>query len=680
MMSSGVAVMLAIASQQSVPLYKQPGAPIPERVADLVQRMNLDEKINQLVLPFGAHYPQDYSKYNVTGLGATYPLSSLGNESWWQTRNQWQSWQVNSTRLGIPTSFIAETLHSGYSKGTIFPMESLQGCTWNTDLVEQLSSVIAYEASVSGVDRGFSPVLHFCTDPRFGRCEEAFSEDPKLIAKLGIAAVTGLSGPGKAGAADTYISNPTQKIATEAKHYAAYGYGGRDGSMPAEISQNTLYDVYLYPWRAYAQAGGRGIMAAHNEVDGMPCHGNADLIRALRETFGFGNGLCASDAGDISSIASYGVAKDTMHAGAIALNAGMDQELQFPGAFAQLPDALAAGLVNMSAIDRAVGNVLRQKFASGLFDNRDDLLLVDPVKQEEVLNDPKSRVLARTVAEEGVVMLKNDGVLPLTGLGTNVKTIAVIGPNADNSHSTEGGYTNTGAHTVTVLEAIVNFTNSSGNKWSVEYERGACLGATPDCACPIPTDPTVAPCGVTDTSRIAIAADLAATADVTILVLGDSSTILAGDSKFHHETGTCGEHFDRDDLDLVGAQLPLLRSVLDKGKKVIVVLVHGRTVTFGAGFTDGHNMTFDETNAVGTKGLDCNTLRKLKQSSSRRESILLLWVVVRVILAVVVNVDFTDNLRFGSRVDVCCYSWLWKWPMRVSSVHNCSKKSNERQG
>lgn len=118
-------------------------------------------------------------------------------------------------------------------------------------------------------------------------------------------------GPGTANGADTYIADPTSKIATEAKHYAAYGFGGRDGSMPAEISDNTLFDVYLKPWRAYAQAGGRGIMAAHNEVSGMPCHGNKKLLTALRETFGFGNGLCASDAGDIGHIEAFGVAVRT---------------------------------------------------------------------------------------------------------------------------------------------------------------------------------------------------------------------------------------------------------------------------------------------------------------------------------------------------------------------------------
>lgn len=222
-----------------------------------------DEKIAQLILPFGAKYPADYIKYNTTGLGATYPLP--GGIT---TRNAWQTWQVNSTRLGIPTSFIGETLHSGYSGGTVFPMPSSQGASWNASLVQEIAAAIALEARTSGVDRGFSPVLHFCTDPRFGRCEESFGEDPALVAAMGVAAVTGLAGPGGPGAASTYLPDPTVHIATEAKHYAAYAYGGRDGSMPADVSEYTLFDVYLRPWRAYARAGGRGIMAAHNAVNG----------------------------------------------------------------------------------------------------------------------------------------------------------------------------------------------------------------------------------------------------------------------------------------------------------------------------------------------------------------------------------------------------------------------------
>eukprot|EP00051_Salpingoeca_urceolata_P004956 m.69158 g.69158 ORF g.69158 m.69158 type:complete len:805 (+) comp13959_c0_seq1:103-2517(+) len=583
--------------QQDVPLYKVKGAPIDDRVNDLVQRMNLDEKIGQLILPFGAHYPQDYVEYNKTGLGATYPLPSAPGQQWWQTRNDWQRWQVNNTRLGIPTSFIAETLHSGYSHGTMFPMPCLQGCTWNTKLVHDVAAAIATEAHASGVDRGFSPVLHFCTDPRFGRCEESFGEDPALVSKMGVAAVTGLSGPGGIGAASTYL--PPGKIATEAKHYAGYAYGGRDNT-PSEMSETTLFDVYLRPWKAYAQAGGRAIMAAHNDLNGFPCHGNHELLTvALREKFGFGEGLCASDAGDISHLQSYRIVPDATHAAAWAINAGMDQELQHNGAFTFLPQALQAGLTNMSVVDRAVGNVLRQKFASGLFDP-DGPVLVDPVKQAASLDTPEHRALARQVAEEGITLLKNDAgstaTLPLSGLGSTIKHIAIIGPNADNENSLHGGYVQSGAPLVTILDAVVAESNRTG-AFTVSQANGACLGATPGCTCEH-FEPNQSPCHINSTEWIPPAVALAKQADLVVAVLGDSSTILAGDSKAHEETGTCGEHFDRDSLDIVGGQLPLLHAIVAANPNVVLVLVHGRTVTFGAGSGDGFNSLFAQVPSV----------------------------------------------------------------------------------
>ena len=272
-------IISALLAAAELPLYKTPGAPVDARVDDLVKRMNIEEKVNQLVLPFGSKFPADYASFNKSGLGGTYPLHALPGEQWWETRNNWQRNAVENTRLGIPTSFIEETLHSSGNSGsgTVFPMPCLQGSTWNAELVQSAAEVIALEASVAGIDRGFSPVLHFCTDPRFGRCEESFGEDPFIVSTMGVAAVTGLAGPGSAGAASTYLPEPDRHIATEAKHYAAYAYCGRDGGCPAEISPNTLYDVYLKPWYKYAQAGGRAIMAAHNEVNGMPCHANADL-------------------------------------------------------------------------------------------------------------------------------------------------------------------------------------------------------------------------------------------------------------------------------------------------------------------------------------------------------------------------------------------------------------------
>jgi beta-glucosidase-like glycosyl hydrolase len=245
---------------------------VDKRVADLVGRMNMEEKVNQLVLPFGAKFPADYQSFNTSGLGGTYPLAALPGQTWIETRNAWQRHAVENTRLGIPTSFIAETLHSGYAGGTNFPMPCLQGSTWNRPMVQEVAAVIGKEAAASGIDRGFSPVLHFCTVRPAGRaalppcspCEHMpgcmsvccwsrtrgladarrasaseytgilerplrlFAQtwprctrrDPMLISRMGEAAVTGLAGEGSAGAASTYLPEPDVHIATEAKHYA----------------------------------------------------------------------------------------------------------------------------------------------------------------------------------------------------------------------------------------------------------------------------------------------------------------------------------------------------------------------------------------------------------------------------------------------------------------------------
>merc|ERR1719174_918898 len=451
-----------------------------------------------------------------------------------------------------------------------------------------------------------------------------------LIAIMGAAAVTGLSGPGKAGAASTYIARPDLHIATEAKHYAAYGYCGRDGGCPAEISTNTLFDVYLKPWYYYAQAGGRAVMAAHNEVNGMPCHANKELNQALRDAFGFGQGLCASDAGDVSSVARYRVAPDQVHAGALAMNAGMDQDLEYPGAFRpeNIQQMLQMGLITNATLDRAVGNVLRQKFASGLFDNNASLLYVDPAKQAATMDTPEHRSLARTVAEEGITLLKNDGVLPLKGMGKSIRTVAVVGPNADNTHSHIGLYcdSNPSRGIVTLLNASIAAANASDNAFEVVYERGSCLGGTPGCPCwggchssvphqlqcgnvtGLPGWDTQKvgdyrmPCDTADTSLVASAAAIAAKADVTLLVIGDQSTTSTdpGFKPYVREVATVGEHFDRDNLDPVGAQLDLLRAVVAAAPagKGGGVLVHGRTVTFGAGPGDGYNELFEKAGAV----------------------------------------------------------------------------------
>jgi beta-glucosidase len=262
---------------------------------------------------------------------------------------------TSRSRLGIPVATISETLHSSVEGGTAFPNPTLLGSTWDTDLVQAIGSVIGLEARAAGITRGFAPVLQVVTDPRFGRYEEAFAEDPHLVARMGVAMVQGQQGTGFPSA---YLED-TAHIACEAKHAVAYAASGRDWYR-ADISERTLMDVYMRPWRAVIQeAGLRGLMVAHPEVCGLPMHGNGPLLSGvLRGAFGGDKMLFASDSDDIHALQSHGIT-DSLNASAIyALTAGMDQEL-VTSTFPTLADSVRRGLVSESYIDAAAARVLR---------------------------------------------------------------------------------------------------------------------------------------------------------------------------------------------------------------------------------------------------------------------------------------------------------------------------------
>lgn len=280
--------------------------------------------------------------------------------------NNLQEWYLQNSRLGIPVSIVEETLHSGSYHGTIFPMPCGLGASWNTSLLAKVGAVIGAEARAGGADRGFSPEINVATDPRFGRTEENFGEDPALVATLGAAMALGMQG-GAEGPSG-YLPDPQIHVACEAKHAAAYAQGGRD-AYPADVAPQTLFDIYLRPWRDFlSKAGGRGLMASHNSVNNMPAHGNHWLLnQTLRELFDAPGILIASDDSDIGQLTGFGIVPDTQAAAVLAVEAGMDQDLHAE-AFPMLEDAFNQGQVSIEPIDRAVSNVLRQKFAAGLFD------------------------------------------------------------------------------------------------------------------------------------------------------------------------------------------------------------------------------------------------------------------------------------------------------------------------
>ena len=389
--------------------------------------------------------------------------------------------------------------------------------------------------------------------------QENFGADPLLVAEIGAAATLGMQGSN--GGPNSPID--PHHLHSEAKHYVAYGAGSEDG-YPADISLPTLHDIYLKPWKAYVSAGGRGAMAAHNSVNREPCHSSHWLLTSLfRGTLGCQDCLIGSDFYDVSLLASFGTVDGDEMAARVALEAGLDQDLG-SHAYGTLLNSSRQGLVNMSHIDRATGNVLRAKFAAGLFERP----MSDPSLLMHV-NSEAHRALALETAIDGITLLQNlRGVLPITMAVASKTNLAIIGPNGgcapdwpkdqpcDAQSNAGGNYFPINGYTATQMSTVLNAAQSSDAFRSIEYARGAEIDQMQ-----------------VNVSQQQEAVALAARSDITVLVLGDSG-------------GSCGEGHDRTSLDLSGTQLQLLNAVLRGTKptaKLVLVLVHGRTVTFGVG-------------------------------------------------------------------------------------------------
>eukprot|EP00980_Cylindrotheca_fusiformis_P029370 scaffold23456_cov144-Cylindrotheca_fusiformis.AAC.4 len=532
-----------------------------QRVKDLLDSMSLDQKIAQT---FAGHGPRDRILPTIQsrGIGAAKLSPILG----WgphapvdivRARNELQRQALNSS--GIPISFFEEGNHGAASGGTIFPMPVGQGCSWNVSLVRSIASAIAAEAAAIGIDTLFAPVVNMVVDPRFGRLEENFSENPILTKQLAVASVLGLQN--RKTSADASNNRNRTVVAALGKHLAAYGdaSGGLNGGA-STASERLLFEIYLRPWKAMARAGLMGLMPAHNTVLHIPCHANAWLLNAtVRESFGF-QGLMISDCNDVSVLQDFRMASNISHAAAMALRAGVDWDLQCvqdpdKWAYNHLGEALADGLITEDDIDRAVKRVLTHKIKMGLFDER---TFTDETIAEKVLDNEEHRKLALEAAEQSMVLLINrNETLPVDF--SLVESIALIGPTASRAgcncseavSSLMGSYAFGGAHTVTLDEAF--------DTWfpdiSVQWARGASASGHSTRT------------GANQT-EINEAVTLARQSDLTILILGDVQ-------------GGCGEWEDRDSLELQGGQLTLLEAVAPVAKKTVVILVHGRPQTFG---------------------------------------------------------------------------------------------------
>ena len=560
------------------PLYRDPTRALDERVDDLLARMTPAEQAAQLgsawvfQLADGPKLDEQRAEallgHGIGHVTRVSGASSLRPHQAAHLANAIQRFLVERTRLGIP-AIVHEEICSGLmaNGAVVFPQALGLAATWEPALAEALADDTRRQMRAVGAHQGLSPVLDVCRDPRWGRTEETFGEDPYLVASMGVAFVRGLQG-----------ADLRDGVVATAKHFA--GYGASEGGMnwaPPHIPARELREVYLYPFEAAVRSAGlRSVMNGYHELDGVPCAANRDLLTGvLREEWGFA-GVVVADYFSVRQLAdSHQLADGAEGAAAAALAAGLDLELPSTDCFgAPLLRALAAGLVSQETLAQAVRRVLRLKLELGLFERP----YVDVAEAVAVTAGarPRRRQLARLVAGKSLVLLRNNGILPLTAPGSAAEsgTVAVIGPNADEPRHLYGDYTYP-AHVDALLEqredgrdvfalppggaatlerVQVDAETVLGALWRrlgerVRFARGCAVNG-----------------GDRDGFEEAVA--LAAASSVAVMVMGDKAGLT--------RDCTSGESRDRACLDLPGVQEELLRAVVATGTPVVLVLVGGR--------------------------------------------------------------------------------------------------------
>ena len=563
------------AQQVSVLTYQNPNLSIDIRLADLLSRMTLEEKVGQLLCPLGwemyeihgsevypsGKFKQLIKERNAGMLWATYRAdpwtkktlaNGLNPELSAKAGNALQKYVMENTRLGIPMFLAEEAPHGHMAIGaTVFPTGIGMAATWSPELVKEVGQVIAKEIRSQGGHISYGPVLDLTRDPRWSRVEETFGEDPVLSGILGASMVDGLGG-----------GNLSQKYATIAtlKHFLAYAVpeGGQNGNY-ASVGIRDLHQNFLPPFRKAIDAGALSVMTSYNSIDGIPCTSNYYLLtQLLRNEWKF-RGFVVSDLYSIEGIhESHFVALTKENAAIQSVTAGVDVDLG-GDAYTNLCHAVQSGQIDKAVIDTAVCRVLRMKFEMGLFEHP----YVDPKIAAKTVRRKEHIELARKIAQSSITLLKNENsILPLS---KTINKVAVIGPNANNRYNMLGDYTapQEDSNVKTVLDGILTKLSPS----RVEYVRG---------------------CAIRDTTvnEIEQAIEAARRSEVVIVVVGGSS---ARDFKTSYkETGAavaeegsvsdmeCGEGFDRASLSLLGRQQELLESLQKTGKPLIVVYIEGR--------------------------------------------------------------------------------------------------------
>jgi beta-glucosidase len=460
-----------------------------------------------------------------------------------QVTHDLQRVAVEQSRARIPLLFAHDVIH-GFR--TIFPVPLAEAASWDPAAVERAARVAAAEAAANGLHWTFAPMVDIARDPRWGRIVEGSGEDPYLGSVMAAARVRGFQGADSTNGTAHNLRDTLTLVAT-AKHFVAYGAaeGGRDYNV-ADVPPRTLREIYLPPFHAAVNAGARSIMAAFNEIDGIPMHANGDLINGVLRREWKWNGMLVSDWTGVTELLNHGVAADSAEAARAALTAGVDIDMVSNVFMRYGPDEVRAGRLPMAVIDSAVRRVLRVKYERGLFE--DPYRYSNAERERALTFTPASVAQAREMARRSIVLLKNDGgVLPLR---KDLASVAIIGPLADDATSALGGWAAAGrpADAVTPLTAI---RQALGSRARVTYARGASADTV-------------------DTTGFAAAVRAARDADATILVLGEREDMSA-------------EAHSRASIDLPGMQNDLAREVnaaaRAAGKPVVVVLMNGRPLS-----------------------------------------------------------------------------------------------------
>lgn len=547
-------------------IYLDKTQPITARVEDLLAKMTLAEKCGQLnqrmygwdafsrdgdVFQITDNFKQEVARFE--GIGALYglfradPWSKMNKETGIsrvnsaKVANMVQRYVVENTRLGIPVLLAEEVPHGHQALDSeSYPVNLARAASFHPELQQQVAEAIAEEISDKGVHLALASALDILRDPRWGRAEECYGEDPYLAAELTAAITEGFQKNGK--------------IAVILKHFAAQGepVGGHN-SGPVSIGVRELREIFLEPLRAGIAKGALGVMAAYNEIDGVPCHANKELLTTiLREEMGF-EGIVMADGCALDRLLKLN--PDPKKAAKMAIEAGVDLSL-WDDVFPFLEESVTAGVLNESVVDQAVRRILQVKFQLGLFENP---------YVEEAVSAPSAnwKRLNLQAAREGICLLKNEAnTLPLKG---KQKKLAIVGPNADALYNQLGDYTapQNQADCVTVLEGLKSIVPK---EWELIYEKGSEIREK-----------------VTD--GILKAEELAEEADVIVLVLGGSSArnfnmefLSNGAVSSKGPNMDAGENVDVADIALPEVQLELFRAMKRTNKPVIVVMIQGRPI------------------------------------------------------------------------------------------------------